>query len=579
MSPNNKQGSKQNNSQIKNQNSKHSNKGINKQNNNRNNNISNINNNINKNISSNTNTNNINTNIRQVRVRFAPSPTGYLHIGSARTCLFNWLFAKKHNGSFVLRIEDTDIRRHQENTITSMIDSLKWLGISWDEGPDIDGAYGPYRQSQRIDIYNQYAQKLIQQGKAYYCFCTPEELGAEREAAEKEGKFYKYNKKCLNLSEKEIKKNIDSGKEKAIRLLVPQNKTITFKDNVYGTIAVNSNNIEDFIIIRSNRLPTYNFSVAIDDALMEITHIIRGEDHLSNTPKQLLIYNAIGLEYPNFTHLPMILGQDGQKLSKRHGSISIEAYREEGYLPEAILNYLALLGWSYDEKTTIFSIQELIGKFSLDSINKKPAKFDNQKLLWINGYYIRNMEDAKLAKMIKDRTKERVMKKITIENGERLDEKIAKIVPLVKERVKTLKECDRLVAPFFVGVEYGDQIKSYFKNKDINPKEIIDKTIQALSSMELLPTKTSNKELLSMEPSSMEIMQKESHPKFNSTQIEKTLRSLSEKLNLNFRKFAEVIRIAIWGSPVSPPLFETIEILGKDETLKRLKGYKNALIT
>lgn len=502
-------------------------------------------------------------NSKEIRVRFAPSPTGYLHIGSARTAFFNWLFARKYNGKFILRIEDTDIKRHQEKTVNLILGSLKWLGINWDEGPDIGGKYSPYRQSMRLEIYNEFAQKLVNKKKAYYCFCTPEELKINREKAAREGKFYKYNRKCLKLSSEEIKKNINSGRKKAIRLLVPEDKTITFTDNVYGTITVNSNNIEDFIIIRSNGLPTYNFSAAIDDSLMKITHIIRGEDHLANTPKQILIYDVLGLEPPNFTHLPMILGQDGQKLSKRHGSISIEAYREEGFLPQAILNYLALLGWAYDEKTTIFSKVELIDKFSLNSINKKPAKFDYNKLLWINGYYIRNIKTKNLTKVIKERVKEQILSKnehkakyIFDGKKENLDKKIEKITPLVKERVKTLKECDKLVKPFFIKVEYDSKMKNYFKNKKINAIEIINKTVDSLSKIN-----------------------KENATNFNAKKIEKNLRLLAEKINLNFRKFAEVIRIAIWGSTVSPPLFETIEILGKDETLKRLKDYKNALIT
>jgi glutamyl-tRNA synthetase len=260
--------------------------------------------------------------------------------------------------------------------------------MDWDEGPDIGGSYEPYRQSQRIDIYRKYAEKLIGEGKAYYCFCSPEKLAEKRNKAIAEKNYYEYDRECLRLTADEIKENKIKCKKHTIRLFVPENKTVSFDDQVYGLIKVDSKIIEDFIILRSNGLPTYNFSVAIDDILMEITHVIRGEDHLSNTPKQLLIYDALGVIPPVFTHLPMILGQDGQKLSKRHGSISIEAYREEGFLPEAILNYLALLGWAYDEKTTIFSKEELVNKFGLDSINKKPAKFDYEKLLWLNGTYI-----------------------------------------------------------------------------------------------------------------------------------------------------------------------------------------------
>jgi glutamyl-tRNA synthetase len=405
---------------------------------------------------------------KEIRVRFAPSPTGYLHIGSARTAFFNWLYAKKTGGKFVLRIEDTDIVRHQEETINLILKSIKWLGLDWDEGPEAGGKYGPYRQSLRADIYKEYAYKLIREKKVYRCFCSPDELKKERIDKREEEKFFKYDRKCFRLSNESIKDNIDSGKPYAIRFLVPENEVISFKDTVYGDITVNTSDIEDFIIIRSNGLPTYNYSVAVDDALMKITHIIRGEDHLSNTPKQILIYRAFGFDIPDFTHLPMILGQDGQKLSKRHGSISIEKYIEEGFIREAILNYLALLGWAYDEKTTIFSIGELIKKFELNSINKRPSKFDYNKLLWINGYYIRNMAASRLAKLLQEQIKDFLAsrKNSDLENNmEQLEQKIIRITPLVQERIKTLKESVELTGPFFLKIKYSSQSKTYFKNK------------------------------------------------------------------------------------------------------------------
>jgi len=490
-----------------------------------------------------------NKEIKEVRVRFAPSPTGYLHIGSARTAFFNWLYAKKMRGIFILRIEDTDIIRHQEEAINKILDSLKWLGLNWDEGPQTGGKYSPYRQSLRVSIYQEYAQKLIQLNKAYYCFCSPEELEKKRKSKTEKGKPFKYDRNCLKLSPQEIKNNIDSGKPYAIRFLVPENVEIYFKDTVYGNIKFNSASIEDFIIIRSNGLPTYNFSVAIDDALMKITHIIRGEDHLSNTPKQILIYKALNFKIPEFTHLPMILGQDGKKLSKRHGSISIDKYIEEGFIKEAILNYLALLGWAYDEKTTIFSINELIEKFELNSINKKPAKFDYNKLLWINSYYIRNMPDSHLVELLKNQIKNylNLTKNTDLEDTViKLDEKIIKITPLIKERIKTLKESINLVSPFFLKISYGSESKNYFKNKDIDATDILGKVYSELNQID---------------------------NNFFAKDIEKKLRLVSEKLKINFRKIAEVIRIAIWNNTVSPPLFETIEILGKKLTLKRIKEY------
>ncbi|MBC8390028.1 MAG: glutamate--tRNA ligase [Actinobacteria bacterium] len=486
---------------------------------------------------------------KDVRVRFAPSPTGYLHIGSARTAFFNWIYATKTGGKFILRIEDTDIARHQEESINLILESLKWLGLNWDEGPEVGGKYGPYRQSLRTGIYKIYAQKLIKAKKAYHCFCSPEELKEKRKNKTVEGKSYKYDRRCLRLSSKNIQDNIESGKPYAIRFLVPENKTINFKDTVYGDITVNTASIEDFIIIRSNGLPTYNYSVAIDDALMKITHVIRGEDHLSNTPKQILIYNAFNFTIPDFTHLPMILGRDGQKLSKRYGSISIEKYIEEGFVKEAILNYLALLGWSYDEKTTIFSTSELIKKFELSSINKKPAKFDYNKLLWINGYYIRNMDNSRLKQLLEKQIRNYLASKniIDLENGvKQLDQKIERIIPLIKERIKTLKESIDLISPFFIKISYSDESKTYFKNKKVNAPDILNRVYKSLGEVS---------------------------GKFHAKDIEKNLRLISERLNLSFRKIAEVIRIAIWNSAISPPLFETIEILGKELTLKRINEY------
>jgi nondiscriminating glutamyl-tRNA synthetase len=485
----------------------------------------------------------------KVRVRFAPSPTGYLHIGSARTAFFNWLYAAKNRGSFILRIEDTNIERHREETVNLMIESLKWLGLDWDEGPDIDGSFGPYRQSQRTDIYNEYAQKLVSEKKAYYCFCSPEELKERRSKEKGVEESYEYDGKCRNLSPETVKANIESGKPYTIRFLVPQDKTVNFKDTVYGSIKVNTNTIGDFIIIRSNSLPTYNYSVVIDDALMKITHVIRGEDHLTNTPKQILIYNALGFSIPSFTHLSMILGEDGQKLSKRHGSISIEKYIEEGFVREAILNYLALLGWSYGEKTTIFSIKELIEEFSLETINKKPAKFDYDKLLWMNGYYIRNMDDQQLKKLLEKPVKDFLAGKDTSElenKSAELEDKIEKIVPLIKERMKTIKGSMNLIKPFFVKIKYTKEITNYFKNKKIDALDVLKKSYEALSKID---------------------------KKFPAESIEKELRQISKKLDLNLRKTAEVIRIALWGSNISPPLFKAMEILGKELSLSRINEY------
>ncbi|MDD5659522.1 MAG: glutamate--tRNA ligase, partial [Actinomycetota bacterium] len=400
---------------------------------------------------------------KKTRVRFAPSPTGYLHIGSARTAFFNWLYAKKTGGKFILRIEDTDIKRHQENMINTILDSMKWLRIIWDEGPDIGGNYGPYRQSERLEIYRNYAQKLLKEKKAYRCFCTQEQLKKKRDDASKAGEFYRYDRSCLSLNQDEISAKIKAGDKFSIRIATPQNKIISFNDNVYGHIEIDSCNLDDFIILRSNGMPTYNFSAVVDDYLMEITHVIRGEDHLYNTPKQLIIYDALGLDYPDFTHLPMILAADGRKLSKRHGSISIESYREEGFLPEAVLNYIALLGWAYDEKTTIFSINEMIEKFELRYINKKASRFDFEKLLYVNGYYIRELDENKLKDILMDKLTEKI-KKLGYK-PDFLRQKLEKIIPVTKKRVRTMSDYQNMLMPFFDIISYSDNEKNYFSKK------------------------------------------------------------------------------------------------------------------
>ena len=454
----------------------------------------------------------------KIRVRFAPSPTGYLHIGSARTDLFNWLYAKKTEGKFIIRIEDTDQSRHMEEAVDLVMTSLKWLGIDWDEGPDTGGGYGPYRQTERTDIYRKYAQKLVDNKKAYFCFCSAEELKARRKYAESHGKTFKYDRKCLSMPVEEITEKIKNRQPFATRILVPDNKILSFKDKVYGNISVNSDTIEDYIILRSNGLPTYNFSAAIDDALMKITHVIRGEDHLSNTPKQLLIYSALDIAPPVFTHLPMILGSDGQKLSKRHGSISIESYREQGFLPEAIANYIALLGWAYDDKSTIFSIEDLIERFSLENINKKGAKFDYQKLLWVNGNHIRKTEDRILEKILLENICKNINfmgSSVSLKNGPEPKKTVKKITPLIKERIKTINESMEWVMPFFTEIEYKQDMVEYFDNKAIDAPSVLSDILN-----KMLPLKIN----------------------FKSTEIEKNLRKISDKTGISFRKLAEVLR-------------------------------------
>ncbi len=335
----------------------------------------------------------------QVRVRFAPSPTGYVHVGNARTALFNWLFARHHGGAFVLRIEDTDVERSHLEYERQLLEDLRWFGLDWDEGPDVGGPFGPYRQSERLDIYRKYATELIDAGHAYFCFCTAEELEAERQAALKMGRQPRYSGRCRKRPREEAARKVAEGVPAAIRLKILEG-VFTWHDLVHGATQFSSEVIGDPILVRSDGYPAYNYAVVIDDHLMEITHVIRGDDHISNTPRQLAVYNALGWTPPAFAHLSTILGPDRTRLSKRHGATSLQKFREMGILPEALRNYLALLGWSAaDGVTEILNDRQLIEQFSLDRITRSPAVFDLEKLKWLNRHYMKELPHRSLAEM------------------------------------------------------------------------------------------------------------------------------------------------------------------------------------
>ena len=329
----------------------------------------------------------------KVRVRFAPSPTGRLHIGGARTAIFNWAFARATGGDFILRIEDTDPERSTKENVDVILNAMKWLGLTWDEGPEVGGEAGPYFQMQRMGTYTEALERLKERGAVYPCFCTKEELDAKREEAEKtQGGYAGYDRTCRDLDPAEAQRRIDAGEQHTWRLKVPlDHGPIEFDDAVYGHVSFPADVMDDMILVRTDGSPTYNFAVVCDDANMGITHVIRGDDHLSNTPRQILIYEALGYQIPTFGHLSMILGPDGKKLSKRHGATSVEEYRDRGYLSDAMVNFLALLGWSLDGETTIMSRETICSQFSLDRITKKDAIFDETKLDWMNGVYIREM--------------------------------------------------------------------------------------------------------------------------------------------------------------------------------------------
>lgn len=346
------------------------------------------------------------------RLRFAPSPTGYLHVGNARTALFNWLLARGRGGTFVLRVEDTDVERSTPQSEVSILEDLRWLGLDWDEGPDMGGPHGPYRQSERQAIYRSHQEQLLERRQAYYCFCSPDQLEAERQAAVAAGQPIRYSGRCRHLSEREVAAHRARGDQAAIRFRVPDGRDVVFEDAVRGTVRFSTEVIGDPVIVRSDGTPAYNFAVVVDDALMQVTHVIRGEDHISNTPRQLLLYEALGYAPPTFAHLAMVMGPDHAKLSKRHGATSVAEFRAKGYLPEALVNYLALVGWSPRRgersadgaaaDTELMSIDEMARRFSLEAVSLSAGVFDEEKLAWVNRHYLKAAEPARIARLSVD---------------------------------------------------------------------------------------------------------------------------------------------------------------------------------
>ena len=474
-----------------------------------------------------------------VRVRFAPSPSGYLHIGGARTALYNWLFARKNKGSFILRIEDTDQTRSTDEAIEAIIDSLEWLGLSWDEGPKIGGEFGPYRQTERFGLYREAAEKLLRAKKSYYCYCLPEELKERREELLKKGRPPRYDRHCLGLSPEEEERFKKEGRKPAVRFRTSDVGVTRVSDLIRGEVTFDNSTLGDFIILRSDGTPTYNLAATVDDYMMRITHVIRGDDHLPNTPKQILLYQDLGWEIPQFAHLPMIVGRDRAPLSKRHGAVSVAVFRKEGYLPETFLNFLALLGWSYDEAQVLFEKDELIQKFSLERVIKSAALFDTEKLDWMNGNYIRQMSAEELpSKIIPFLVDEGL-----IEGPEIFPDKWwQKLAEIIQERIKTLKEAVSLTDFFFKEELVLDEKAEKVLGKE-GAKEILRRVFERLSELE----------------------------DFTSHSIEDNLRTIQEQMELKPRKVFQPIRAAVTGKMVSPPLFETLELLGKEKTLKRLE--------
>lgn len=478
--------------------------------------------------------------MEQVRVRFAPSPTGPLHIGGARSALFNYLLAKKTNGTFIVRIEDTDLERSNRESEENILASLKWLGINWDEGVEQGGQYGPYRQTERLDLYNQYVEKLLKNGHAYYCYCSEEELEAEREELMAKGELPRYLGKCRSLTPTEREQKEAEGRKPVIRFRVPAGTNIYINDLVRGRVSFESNGIGDYVIVKSDGIPTYNFAVVVDDATMNITHVIRGEEHLSNTPRQVLLYEALGLTEPKFAHVSLILGKDRSKMSKRHGSTSVVAYQEKGYLPEAIVNFLALLGWSPVGEEEIFTMDELIQQFSLDRVAKNPAVFDLEKLNWLNGMYIRKAPIEILTKMaIPFIVEKGYMSKEEAANNTAL---VQQIVEAIREKISYIAEIENYLDVFFAeGVIFEEE-----KTKEILTEE------QVPAVLDLLRSKLMTTEQLTGE------------------QVKVILKSITKELGLGGRKVFMPIRVALTGKTQGPELYDLIPILGVEGVKKRI---------
>jgi len=454
-----------------------------------------------------------------VRVRFAPSPTGVLHVGGARTALYNWLFARHHGGSFILRIEDTDLERSTEESAGAILEGMEWLGMDWDEGP--------YRQAGRMHLYAEHAQRLVDRGKAYYCTCRPEELEERRKAALAAGQSLKYDGRCRD----------SCHSEGALRFRLPQMGTTVVEDLIHGPVSFDNSDLDDFIIVRSDGHPIYNFAAVVDDAAMGITHVIRGDDHLSNTPRQIMLYQAFGYPLPRFAHVPMILGPDRARLSKRHGATSVTAYREMGYLSQALVNYLVRLGWSHGDQE-IFTVEEMIRYFSLEKVGKTPAIFDPQKLEWVNAHYIKTQPASYLVGQ---------MRPFWIQAGISEEELGASkegwqeaIIDSLRERARTLVEMAQTSRYFFRDPEgYDDKAKKALVAIAQPHLDELGSQLQGLSD-------------------------------FSAPSLEELYRQFAEQKGLKLSQIAQATRAALTGTTASPPLFQIMEILGREKVLRRL---------
>jgi len=469
----------------------------------------------------------------EVRVRFAPSPTGELHVGGARTALFNWLFSRHHEGTFILRIEDTDEERSEEDHIEGIFEALTWLGIDWDEGP--------VHQSERLDLYGDYVSLLMNSGNAYYCFCTPEELDEQRQAAQEEGEGWKYPGTCRELSSDEIQEQLEADAPKVVRFKVPQEGTTVVQDVVHDEVTFENEELDDFVLLRSDEKPTYHLSNVVDDIEMGITHVIRGADHLSNTPKQILVYDALDASLPAFAHLPLILGEDKKRLSKRHGATSVTHFRGKGFLPGAVVNYLALLGWSPGTDQEIFTVPELVREFSLERVNKSNAVFDLEKLSWLNGQYISEVPAGELRIPVRDALRNRGCWQEELDM-ERRDYFFA-LINLWQSRSRTINELADNIAPFLTeAFPYEPEaVHEYLTDTDL-----------------ITPLETLKNAFAATDPWSQE-------------EIERTLRDTADEVGREAADLIHATRVALTGKKASPSIFEVLELMGRGKSLARME--------
>jgi len=475
-----------------------------------------------------------------VRVRYAPSPTGIPHVGNIRTALFDWLYARHERGTFILRIEDTDQKRYDPRALDAIYESLRWLGLDWDEGPDVGGAYGPYLQSQRLEHYQRAARELIERGHAYECFCSPERLDQVRAQQQARKQPPRYDRHCRGLSDADRAARRAEGLTPVVRFRTPDDGTTGYDDIVRGRIEFENATLDDFVLLKSDGFPTGVYSHVVDDHLMEITHVMRAEEWVSTTPRQVLVYGALGWQPPLHAHLSVILGPDRSKLSKRHGAVSVLDYRDQGYLPEALFNFLGLLGWSLDDHTVIIPREQFVEHFRLERLVKNPAVFDLEKLTWMNGVYMReHISDDRFVQLLTERLKS----DFALRPVDRA--LVAKLAPLVRERMQTLADAAPMVEGFFV-----DDLS--YAAADLLGKRFRDNAAGALDALRTAKERV------------------EALPSWDHDALEQALRALAGELGVKPGDLFMLLRVAVTGKPVSPPLFESMEVLGRDRCLSRL---------